>query len=56
MYRSITLSVATKGPLFLPIHLTVVLRNVDIDSIAYIKRFGLVELHQTDLEENTNLK
>jgi hypothetical protein len=56
MYRPVTLSVAAKGPLFLPIHLTVVHRYVDSDSVAYNKRFGLVKLHQTELEENTNLE
>jgi hypothetical protein len=56
MYGSATLSVAAKGPLFLPIHPTVVYRNIDSDNIAYNKRFGLVKLHHTDLEDNTNLK
>jgi len=56
MYRSVTLSFLLKGPLFLPIHVTVVHRDVDSDSFACYKRFGLVKLHQTNLEVNMNLK
>ena len=49
MYRYVTISV-------LPIHPTVIHINVDSDSIAYNKRFGLVKLYHMDLEDNTNLK